>query len=151
MRLLLLLGLCLFELTNGYAGTSCGPQTALGRLVPEVFYTPMNPRVAYFGDACAAHDQCYSTLGVERAFCDAAFAQQLRMACRVAFSGFIDEPSRMACYGASSMYVASVREFGDAYFEGAQQGAIARAWMRQQIAQQEQQQITKQGNIIDGR
>jgi hypothetical protein len=149
MYLFLWFGLWLAVLTNSYAGTSCGPQTAMGRWVPENFYTPMSSRAAYFGDACATHDQCYATLGIDKTFCDAAFARQLRMACKVAFNGFIDDASRMACYGAASMYVASVRAFGDAYFDGAQQGAIAREWMSQQIAQQKQQ-VIKQGNI-DGR
>lgn len=116
------------------SGTNCGPQSVMGRWVPDVFATPASPGQAQFARACAAHDACYGWLGADKAFCDAEFGRHLRLECDWAFPGWIEQPSRMACYGAASVYVASVREFGGAYYFGAQQGAQMRWWLQRQQA-----------------
>lgn len=121
-------------MSSVHAGVACGPQTTMGRWVPDVFNTPMSPQTAYFARACEAHDACYGVAGIHKDFCDAEFARLLKLECNYAFQGWQDEPARMACFGAASVYVAAVREFGDPYFEGAQAGAYARAWIRQQMA-----------------
>ncbi len=127
------------------AGIACGPQTTMGRWVPDIFSTPLSPNEAVFGRACEAHDVCYGVAGINKEFCDAYFARHLRMECNMAFHNWQDEPARIACFGAASIYVASVREFGDAYFNGAQAGAYARAWMLQKMAEhaQNNQPITR--------
>lgn len=138
MKTTLLTGIfiALVSLTNmAQAGYACGPQTAMGRWVPDIFSTPMSPNEAVFGRACQAHDACYGVAGISKDFCDADFARHLRLECDYAFDDWQDQPARMACFGAASVYVAAVREFGDSYFDGAQAGAYARAWMQQQIAQ----------------
>jgi hypothetical protein len=138
MSLWLVLG-ALMSITNVVqAGIACGPQTTMGRWVPDIFSTPMSPRKAVFGRACAAHDVCYGVAGVDKGFCDADFARHLRMECNFAFHDWQDEPARMACFGAASVYVAAVREFGGAYFDGAQAGAYARSWITQKMAEHAQ-------------
>lgn len=127
------------------AGVACGPQTTMGRWVPDVFSTPMSPRKAVFGRACEAHDACYGVAGIDKDFCDADFARHLKMECNFAFRDWQDEPARMACFGAASVYVAAVREFGDPYFEGSQAGAYARSWIAQQMAAKAAQQPVTRG------
>ncbi len=127
------------------AGVACGPQTTMGRWVPDIFSTPMSPRKAVFGRACEAHDVCYGVAGIDKDFCDADFARHLKMECNFAFRDWQDEPARMACFGAASVYVAAVREFGDPYFEGSQAGAYARSWIAQQMAAKAAQQPVTRG------
>lgn len=127
------------------AGVACGPQTTMGRWVPDIFSTPMSPRKAVFGRACEAHDACYGVAGIDKDFCDADFARHLKMECNFAFRDWQDEPTRMACFGAASVYVAAVREFGDPYFEGSQAGAYARSWIAQQMAAKAAQQPVTRG------
>ncbi len=127
------------------AGVACGPQTTMGRWVPDIFSTPMSPRKAVFGRACEAHDVCYGIAGIDKDFCDANFARHLRIECNVAFRDWQDEPARMACFGAASVYVAVVREFGDPYFEGSQAGAYARSWIAHQMAVKAAQQPVTRG------
>jgi hypothetical protein len=127
------------------AGVACGPQTTMGRWVPDRFSTPMSPRKAVFGRACEAHDACYGIAGIDKDFCDADFARHLKMECNFAFRDWQDEPARMACFGAASVYVAAVREFGDPYFEGSQAGAYARSWIAQQMAAKAAQQPITRG------
>jgi len=127
------------------AGVACGPQTTMGRWVPDIFSTPMSPRKAVFGRACEAHDVCYGVAGIDKDFCDADFARHLKMECNFALRDWQDEPARMACFGAASVYVAAVREFGDPYFEGSQAGAYARSWIAQQMAPKAAQQPVTRG------
>jgi hypothetical protein len=127
------------------AGVACGPQTTMGRWVPDSFSTPMSPRKAVFGRACEVHDACYGIAGIDKDFCDADFARHLKMECNFAFRDWQDEPARMACFGAASVYVAAVREFGDSYFEGSQAGAYARSWIAQQMAAKAAQQPITRG------
>ncbi len=127
------------------AGVACGPQTTMGRWVPDSFSTPMSPRKAVFGRACEVHDACYGIAGIDKDFCDADFARHLKMECNFAFRDWQDEPARMACFGAASVYVAAVREFGDPYFEGSQAGAYARSWIAQQMAAKAAQQPITRG------
>ncbi len=129
----------LIGLTNlAQAGVACGPQTTLGRWVPDIFSTPMSPNRALFGRACEAHDACYGVAGIDKDYCDADFARHLRLECDDAFNTWQDQPARMACFGAASVYVAAVHEFGDAYFDGSQAGARARFWMAQKMAEHAQ-------------
>jgi len=137
--------LLLMAVGSAYAGVSCGPQTTMGRWVPDIFSTPMSPRKAVFGRACEAHDACYGVAGIDKDFCDADFARHLKMECNFAFRDWQDEPARMACFGAASVYVAAVREFGDPYFEGSQAGAYARSWIAQQMAAKAAQQPITRG------
>jgi hypothetical protein len=110
------------------AGEFCGPQSAMGRWVPDLFSTPMNAQPAYFGRACAVHDACYQSRGADRAFCDAQFSQHLRYECDLAYPDVIDAPSKLACYAAASGFVASVRQFGNNYYERAQAQAPLFSW-----------------------
>jgi hypothetical protein len=135
MRLMMLVALLVMAQGQAAAGQFCGPQSAIGRWVPDHFVTPMSNRRAEFGRACEAHDACYGYLGVDKDVCDAQFAQHLRLECDWAFRGWQDEPSRMACFMAASVYVANVRQFGEPYFAGSQQGAMMRLWMHRQIQQ----------------
>jgi hypothetical protein len=141
--LLLLIFMGITQLAQ--AGVACGPQTTMGRWVPDIFSTPMSPRKAVFGRACEAHDACYGVAGIDKDFCDADFARHLKMECNFAFRDWQDEPARMACFGAASVYVAAVREFGDPYFEGSQAGAYARSWIAQQMAAKAAQQPITRG------
>jgi len=141
--LLLLIFMGLTQLAQ--AGVACGPQTTMGRWVPDIFSTPMSPRKAVFGRACETHDACYGIAGIDKDFCDADFARHLKIECNFAFRDWQDEPARMACFGAASVYVAAVREFGDPYFEGSQAGAYARSWIAQQMAAKAAQQPVTRG------
>lgn len=145
--LLWVLGMLMSLVTVAEAGVACGPQTTMGRWIPDIFSTPMSPRSAVFGRACEAHDACYGLAGIDKDFCDADFARHLRMECNFAFRDWQDEPARIACFGAASVYVAAVREFGDPYFEGSQAGAYARSWIQHQMAAKAAQQPVTRGEV----
>lgn len=122
MRIVSMLGgiLLLGILSSVQAGEYCGPQSAMGRWVPDEFSTPMSSKRAYFGRACFAHDVCYQSKGVTRAFCDAELGRHLRNECDLAYPEIQNLPSKLACYASASGFTATVRQFGNAYFERSQ-------------------------------
>ncbi len=120
MKLGILSALFIFTASGVQAGQYCGPQSSMGRWVPDEFSTPMNSRPAYFGRACLVHDACYQSRGSDREFCDAEFSQHLRYECDLAYPELIDAPSKVACYAAASGFTAMVRQFGGNYFERSQ-------------------------------
>lgn len=108
----------------------CGP-AGLGWIAPESPYTGVS-----FASACDRHDECYGTLGAERASCDGRFRDDMESACigaatmwrfdaidqgliGAAIDGYVQDRQH-ECFGGASVYFGFVAWHGGGPFQAAQ-------------------------------
>jgi hypothetical protein len=82
--------------------TGCGAKAL--KFVPDRW------DAASFAGACDRHDACYDTCNRSKTACDAAFAEDLRAACRLAYGdGLTESPTLGECLAVAAVYAAVVR------------------------------------------
>jgi len=102
------------EVITAGAESECGP-IEVGVLVPDC---PV--RGACFSTACAAHNLCYGSCGIDRKTCDEQFFHNLIAVCNDGFA--ITDPGYTNCRYFALAYWAAVQQYGQDAYNVTQQG-----------------------------
>lgn len=96
----------------GLAGTLPYAGCAVGRVTG---YKPV-----HFGEACRAHDDCYSLNGISKEYCDRQFLTLMQNTCDTTLTGKYRKIARKNCYNVASEYYYQVSSKGHEAFANAQ-------------------------------
>lgn len=98
-------------------GAGCG-DVSTDKWVPDGMYG------ADFTQACGIHDDCYGTLGKNKATCDVELGKNIVLACDKALKGVPNTEDLLnSCYVVSGIYQLAVEQKGGPAYAAAQKEA----------------------------